>query len=131
PVAVYQDGAYNSFIGGAGFPLFDVDRTEILRGPQGTLFGRNATGGLVQIISKRPTDTFEAYASGDGGQFGLTHVEGAISGPLGEKVSSRFSISGTHQDGDVENTIGRDKQGADNVSGRLQFDFHPNDDVDF
>src|SRR6185436_18754245 len=58
PVAVYQDGAYNSFIGGAGLAFFDVDRVEILRGPQGTLFGRNATGGLVQIISKKPTDTF-------------------------------------------------------------------------
>src|SRR6185295_12283382 len=56
PVAVYQDGAYNSFIGGAGFTLFDVDRVEILRGPQGTLFGRNATGGLVQIVTKKPTD---------------------------------------------------------------------------
>jgi iron complex outermembrane receptor protein len=130
PVAVYQDGAYNSFIGGAGFTLFDVDRIEILRGPQGTLFGRNATGGLVQVISKKPTDTFESYASADAGQYGLAHVEGALSGPLSNTVSSRLSLSGTRQDGNVTNTIGRDKQGANNVSGRLQFDFHPTDDVD-
>lgn len=130
PVAVYQDGAYNSFIGGAGFTLYDVDRIEILRGPQGTLFGRNATGGLVQVISKRPTDTFEAYVSADGGEYGLAHVEGAVSGPLTNTISSRLSLSATQQDGNVTNTFGRDKQGTDNVSGRLQFDFHPSDDVD-
>ena len=130
PVAVYQDGAYNSFIGGAGFTLFDVDRIEILRGPQGTLFGRNATGGLVQVISKKPTDTFEAYVSADGGEYGLAHVEGAVSGPLTETVSSRLSLSATQQDGNVTNTIGRDKQEANNVSGRLQFDFHPTDEVE-
>src|SRR5579871_4259219 len=58
PVAVYEDGAYDSFIGGAGFNLFDVNRVEVLSGPQGTLFGRNATGGVVQVINNTPTDTF-------------------------------------------------------------------------
>lgn len=129
PVAVYQDGAYNSFIGGAGFALFDVDRIEILRGPQGTLFGRNATGGLVQVISKKPTDAFEAYVSADGGEYGLAHVEGAVSGPLSDAVSSRLSLSATQQDGTVTNTLGRDKGGVDNVNARLQFDFHPSDTV--
>jgi iron complex outermembrane receptor protein len=129
PVAVYQDGAYNSFIGGAGLTLFDVDRVEILRGPQGTLFGRNATGGLVQVISRKPTDTFEAYATADGGEYGLARLEGALSGPLGEIVSSRLAFSATHQDGFVQNTIGPDKQGARNLSTRLQFDLHPADGV--
>jgi iron complex outermembrane receptor protein len=129
PVAVYQDGAYNSFIGGAGLTLFDVDRVEILRGPQGTLFGRNATGGLVQIISRKPTDTFEAYATADGGEYGLARLEGAISGPLGERLSSRLAVSAGHQDGFVENTVGPDKQGVRNLSTRLQFDLHPSDDV--
>jgi len=68
PVAVYEDGAYDSFIGGAGFNLFDVNRVEVLRGPQGTLFGRNATGGVVQVINNTPTDTFQAYATLTGGQ---------------------------------------------------------------
>lgn len=61
PNAIYFDGAYNSFIGGAGTAMFDVERVEVLRGPQGTLFGRNATGGLVHVISRKPTRTFEAY----------------------------------------------------------------------
>ncbi len=130
PIAVYQDGAYNSFIGGAGFALFDVDRVEILRGPQGTLFGRNATGGLVQIISKKPTDKFEAYATLDGGQFGLARLEGALSGPLTDTISSRLAVSATRQDGFVKNTIGPDKEGIRDLSTRLQFDFHPSDSVD-
>ncbi|MEP7310977.1 MAG: TonB-dependent receptor [Pseudomonadota bacterium] len=129
PVAVYQDGAYNSFIGGAGLVLFDVDRVEILRGPQGTLFGRNATGGLVQIITKKPTDAFEAYATADGGQYGLARLEGAVSGPLSERISSRLAFSATRQDGLVENTIGPDKEQTRDLSTRLQFDFHPSEDV--
>jgi iron complex outermembrane recepter protein len=129
PVAVYQDGAYNSFIGGAGLTLFDVDRVEILRGPQGTLFGRNATGGLVQVISRKPTDTFEAYATADGGEYGLARLEGALSGPLGEIVSSRLAVSAAHQDGFVKNTVGPDKAETRNLSTRLQFDLHPADDL--
>lgn len=130
PVAVYEDGAYNSFIGGAGFNLYDVDRVEILRGPQGTLFGRNATGGLVQIISKQPTDAFEAYATVDGGQYGLARLEGAISGPIGGGVDARLSVSATRQDGFIDNTAGPSLEGTRDVSSRLQFAAHPTDHVD-
>ena len=130
PVAVYQDGAYNSFIGGAGFNLFDVERVEVLRGPQGTLFGRNATGGLIQVISKKPTNTFESYATVDAGQYGLVRLEGALSGPLTDTLSARLSVSATRQDGFVTNTIGPDKEGVRDLSTRLQFDFHPSDTVD-
>ena len=59
PVAVYQDDSYSSSINLASFPVFDLARVETLRGPQGTLFGRNATGGAIQFISRKPTDEFE------------------------------------------------------------------------
>ena len=56
PVAVYIDGAYNSYLAGVGFNFYDLERIEVLRGSQGTLFGRNATAGLVHIISAKPTE---------------------------------------------------------------------------
>ena len=63
PIAVYQDEAYLSSPGASGTPAFDIQRIEVLRGPQGTLYGRNATGGLVHFISNKPTDDFEAMQS--------------------------------------------------------------------
>lgn len=131
PVAVYEDGAYDSFIGGAGFNLFDVNRVEVLRGPQGTLFGRNATGGVVQVIDNTPTDAFQAYASLTGGQYGLERLDGAVSGPLSQDVSSRLSISATHETGYIRNTAGPTDDGTNNLSTRLQFDFRPSDAVDY
>ena len=60
PVALYRDEAYVSSPGASGVPAFDIERIEVLRGPQGTLYGRNATGGLVHFISNKPTEEFEA-----------------------------------------------------------------------
>ena len=69
PVAVYVDGSYNSYLAGVGFNFFDLDRIEVLRGPQGTLFGRNATGGVVHLISKKPTQETEGYIEAGGGEY--------------------------------------------------------------
>ena len=68
PVAVYLDGAYNSYLSGVGFFFYDLERIEVLRGPQGTLFGRNATGGLVQLVTAKPTREFEGYGEISGGE---------------------------------------------------------------
>ena len=65
PVAVYQDDSYSSSINLASFPVFDLARVEALRGPQGTLFGRNATGGAIQFISNKPTKELDGHADGD------------------------------------------------------------------
>ena len=91
PNAVYIDGAYVASPQGQLFALFDVKRVEILKGPQGTLFGRNATGGLVHFITRKPTDEFEAYVDVAYGSYDQTRVEGAVSGPLSENVSARLS----------------------------------------
>jgi iron complex outermembrane receptor protein len=61
PVAVFTDGSYVPYLSAVGLNLFDLDRVEVLRGPQGTLFGRNATGGVVQVISAKPTESFTGY----------------------------------------------------------------------
>ena len=90
PVAVYSDGVYNSYMGGVAFSFFDIDRIEVLRGPQGTLFGRNATGGLVHVISNKPTREKEGFLELTGGEFGQIRAEGAVSGPLGDSLSGRL-----------------------------------------
>ncbi|HEX4847774.1 MAG TPA: TonB-dependent receptor, partial [Novosphingobium sp.] len=115
PVAVYQDDSYASSITTASFPVFDTARVEAVRGPQGTLFGRNATGGAVQFISNKPTDTAEGYLSATYGRYNQTIIEGAVSGPLGEGVSVRVSGIYNRDDGYIQNiTPGEKDRGANN-----------------
>ena len=91
PVAVYIDEGYVPMLQGHTFGLFDVDRIEILKGPQGTLFGRNATGGLVHTITRNPTREFEAYGKAGYGSYDQFRFNGAISGPLTDTLSARVS----------------------------------------
>ncbi len=130
PVAVYVDGAYNSFLGGVGFKFFDLDRVEVLRGPQGTLFGRNATGGVVQLISKKPTAAFEGYASVSGGSFGMLRLETALSGPISDRVRGRLSVFHEKNDGYQKNRVGKNLNALDNNSGRAQLQFLINGEVE-
>ena len=129
PVAVYNDGAYNSFLGGVGFTFFDLERVEVLRGPQGTLFGRNATGGLVHVISQKPTQEMEAYIDLQAGEYDLLRSEAAISGPLSENLSARLSLLKHENEGYAENDFGGDFFDRDSTAGRLQFLFEPKDEV--
>jgi iron complex outermembrane receptor protein len=130
PNAVYVDGVYTSFLGGIGQQMYDVDRVEVLRGPQGTLFGRNATGGLVHVVNRRPSRSFDGYADLTLGEHGLVQFEGAIGGALGETVSGRLSVASNRHDPLVENRIGPDVYDANDYSGRAQLLFQPTDAVD-
>ncbi|MDO8863827.1 TonB-dependent receptor [Haliea sp. E1-2-M8] len=125
PTAVYVDGAYVGFTGAAGIQLYDVERVEVLRGPQGTLFGRNATGGLIHIISKKPTREFEAYADLTIAEYNQLRFEGAISGPLTENLAARFSLLQDKADGYFDNALGDDARDRDFTSARLQLDYSP------
>lgn len=91
PNAVYVDEGYIATTQGQRFGLFDVERVEVLKGPQGTLFGRNATGGLVHYITRKPTRDFEAFVEGLYGSYNQARIETAVSGPLGEALSGRLS----------------------------------------
>jgi iron complex outermembrane receptor protein len=133
PVAIYVDEVYISQMSGAGFLLFDVDRVEILRGPQGTLFGRNATGGLVQYVTVKPSREFNGYGSASIGSFNRLKAQGAIGVPLNDVVSARLSVA-THQgDGYVENRLRPQSElnNANETAARLQLLFEPGEDVDF
>jgi len=115
PVAVYQDDSYASSMATAGFPIFDLARTEALRGPQGTLFGRNATGGAVQFISVQPRDATEGYLSATYGSFNQTTVEGALQGQIAKDLDARISGIYDRDDGYIKDVLpGQPNRGANN-----------------
>ena len=103
-VAISMDGAYQARSNVSIFDFFDLERIEVLRGPQGTLYGRNATGGAINFISKKPTEELDAYVSVDVGEYGKRRVEGAIGGALGDgAVTGRLSFLSNKRDGYTQN----------------------------
>ncbi|MEZ5546724.1 MAG: TonB-dependent receptor [Pseudomonadales bacterium] len=131
PVAVYVDGAYVPSMNAINGQLFDVGRVEVLRGPQGTLFGRNTTGGLVHYITRGAEESeINGYLELSAGDFDMRAIEGAIGGALGEKVRGRLAARWLENDGYMESqTPGiRDAHGADGytVRGALQVDLSDN-----
>lgn len=127
PIAVYADDAYIGSTGALAGSLFDLQRVEVLRGPQGTLFGRNATGGLIQYLSKPPTDTPQAYLQVTSGNFGAFDSEGALSGPLSDVVTARLSFDTSKHDGYITNRIGHAIEDQNQYAMRLQFRIKPSD----
>jgi len=105
-VSTVVDGVVLSRSGQAFMDLVDLQRLEVLRGPQGTLFGRNASAGLVNIVSKGGTDTFEAEASADWFEGEEYRLRAAISGPLGENLSARLTGFYGSFDGNITNING-------------------------
>ena len=106
PAAIYVDDVYVSQMAGLAFSMYDVDRVEVLRGPQGTLFGRNATGGLANFVTRRPTDATSGYVDVTFGQRNLTRVEGAVGGAIADGIDSRFSFQSNHYDPLFHNITG-------------------------
>ena len=113
-VALYVDEVYMGATPlASGVQLFDVERIEMLLGPQGTLYGKNATGGAVNIISTRPKmDSTSGYLNLGLGDYGLRNMAGAIDGMLSENWGARLAFTSTENDGLVENKLA----GADDQS---------------
>ena len=126
-VALYFDEVYRpvSFYGGN--EMLDVERVEVLRGPQGTLFGRNSTSGLVHFISRKPTEELEGYANVELGSYDTRIFEGAISGPLSDRVRGRLAVKYHENDGFQTNQgpPGGKLAVTDRLAarGHLEFDF--------
>ena len=104
-VALHLDGAVISQSYAQLGVFFDLDRVEVLRGPQGTLYGRNATGGSVNLISKKPTEEFEGYATATIGNYQKLDVMGAVSGAISDSVQGRFAFSSKSHEGYGSNPV--------------------------
>lgn len=131
-VALHQDGVYISSSNAAQAAFFDVERIEVVRGPQGVLYGRNASGGAVNIITKLPTPDFSGYATGTYGNYDLIELEGVVSGPI---VADRllFRVGGylRNRDGYGRNlTLNEDNNDLDERGAKAVLQFKPSETVD-
>lgn len=127
-VAFHIDGIYQTRTSGpSSAAFFDVARIEVLRGPQGTLYGRNATGGAVNVISNLPADTFEAYTELLYGSFDRVRVRGFVNVPLLPNLSTRLTAEYDKAGGHTDNLIGPDPNDKDNLYVRGQLRFQPLD----
>lgn len=109
PVSIYVDDVYRGNPAGSAIQLFDLERVEVLRGPQGTLYGRNTTGGLVHYVSKKPTDTPEASLSLSYGSYSERIMQGVFSGPINDRVRVRQAMKLTRRDGWQTNVASGEK----------------------
>jgi iron complex outermembrane receptor protein len=117
PNSMYVDEVYISAPNMQGSGMFDVQRVEALRGPQGTLFGRNSTGGLLSFVTNKPTAQDEGYVDVTYGEFHEVRVEAAASGALADGINGRIAVASQKNNGYVENHY----PGAENLNGT---DFH-------
>jgi len=111
-----------------GFPTFDLEQIEVLRGPQGTLFGRNSPAGVVKFDSVKPRQAQEGYINLSAAKYTTLALEGAINVPLNKEWAMRFSVQAQHRDDWVHNTVAgptQDFEGYDDNAARLQFLYEP------
>ena len=126
---VYVDNVYLARSGMATFDLLDIEQAEMLRGPQGTLFGKNTTAGVLNISTRKPTFTPERHVEISGGEFGYFQTKGSVSGPLTDNLAGRVSAYRTRDDGYVKNGHdGRQFNGGEKEGVRGQLLFESNED---
>ncbi|GLK87674.1 TonB-dependent receptor [Pseudomonas turukhanskensis] len=126
---VYLDNVYLGRPGMAAFDLLDIEQLELLRGPQGTLFGKNTTAGVLNITTRGPTFTPESTFEVSGGERGYFQTKGSVSGPLTDTLAGRLSFYRTRDDGYLDNDYDNRKLlGGEREGLRGQLLFKPNDD---
>lgn len=132
PTAVYVDEGYLPSMQAQSFATFDLERVEVLKGPQGTLFGRNATGGLVHFITRKPSDSWEGFLDATYGRFDTVRLEAAVGGPVADGVRVRVAGLYNYHDEVYENLVpgADDVYNADTLAGRLQVEFDLGSDAE-
>ena len=127
-VSLFIDEVYIGRSGSGSADLFDLDRIEILRGPQGTLYGRNVTGGAISMYTKKPTEEFSAKASITLGNYDLKTIRGAVNGAITESVNGKLTFSSRSTSGYSKNiTTDQELDDVNNFSIRGQLLFNPSD----
>lgn len=129
PVGTFVDGVYHGRLNQTRLPFFDVERVEVLRGPQSTLFGMNTVAGALSVISRAPTRKLQGYATVEyDPTFRGVRGYGAVSGPITSTLSARFAFDGSTQDGYYYNSLlDRRYGGSDQYGGRAYFRWTPID----
>lgn len=132
PVSFYSDDIVINNIQPQGFALYDLDRVEMLRGPQGTLFGRNSTSGAISVHSRMPTQELSGFARISAGNFSMQRYEGAVSGPLiADSLAGRLSGVFNSRDGLVHNPVlNKDEGAVDNYSLRGILQYWPSEKLE-
>ncbi|WP_179504635.1 MULTISPECIES: TonB-dependent receptor [unclassified Sphingomonas] len=130
-VGIYIDDVFYARAASSTFDFLDVSRIEVLRGPQGTLFGKNTTAGALNITTRAPTFDPEARLEASAGNLGFVQLKGAVSGPLSDTLAVRLAGSFTQRDGTVYNVAQRQWiNSQDNKGARLQFLWRPTGGVE-
>ncbi|GEA10804.1 TonB-dependent receptor [Alteromonas sp. KUL49] len=131
PVSIIMDEVVMENVVLKSFPLFDIQQVEVLRGPQGTLFGRNTTAGIVKFDTVKPTQDLEGYAKLGFGSFGTMNFEGAVSNALTDELSARISVLSQERDDYIDNAYTGENDaigGYDEKAWRLQMLWEPTAD---
>jgi len=125
-VPVGIDGFFMDRLYNLSQSTYDLDRVEVLRGPQGTLYGRNAIGGIVNFYTKKPTNAYEGYASVDYGNYDTVNTEGAVNVPVSDKVQIRAAFGTYSHSGYFSQPLANARYGDDDSkSARLSVAFEP------
>jgi iron complex outermembrane receptor protein len=131
PVSIVMDDVVKENVILKSFPLFDIEQVEVIRGPQGTLFGRNTTAGIIKFDSVKPSEDFDAYVKLGVGNLGTINFEGAVGGSLGEDLTGRFSVLSQDRDDWIDNNFTGQNDvmgGFDEKAWRGQLAYAPSDD---
>jgi iron complex outermembrane receptor protein len=130
-VGIYVDDVYYSRAASSTFDFLDVAQVEVLRGPQGTLYGKNTTAGAVNVTTRQPTFDFEFRGEATVGNLGFTQVKAAVSGPLSDNLAARIATSYTSRRGTIYNiTSNQFINEQDNVGVRGQLLWKPTENVE-
>jgi iron complex outermembrane receptor protein len=129
-VGIYIDDVYYSRVASATFDFLDLQQVEVLRGPQGTLYGKNTTAGAINIKTNQPTFDFEGTAEVSLGNYEFKQARVAVSGPLSDTIAVRVAASATDRRGTIRNvTSNQDIQSLDNLGLRAQLLWQPSNDL--